>query len=135
MNKFKVGEEGQKNINKQLLFSITIDDFEIQTFKAGGKGGQHQNKTESAVRLIHHPSGAVAESREHKNQLQNKKEAFKRVVETVKFKIWHKIEISKRLGKYVDIEKIVEDQIQPENLVVESRMNGKWIPYVEEVHE
>jgi len=49
--------------------------------------------------------------------------------------MWHKIEISKRLGKYVDIEKIVEDQIQPENLVVESRMNGKWIPYVEEVHE
>ena len=48
---------------RKHLFSITKKDFEVQTFRAGGKGGQHQNKTDSAVRIIHRESGAASEPR------------------------------------------------------------------------
>ena len=47
---------------RELLFSVTRDDFTIQTFRAGGKGGQKQNKTDSGVRCIHNASGAVGEN-------------------------------------------------------------------------
>lgn len=49
---------------KELLFSLTKKDFRIETFRSGGKGGQHQNKTDSGVRIVHLESGAVGESRE-----------------------------------------------------------------------
>ena len=58
----------------ELLFSITKKDFEIQTFRSGGKGGQHQNKTDSGVRIIHRDSGARAESREERSQARNKRD-------------------------------------------------------------
>ncbi len=58
-----------------LAFSVTKADCEWQYFRAGGKGGQHQNKTSSGVRVIHHPSEARGESREERSQLQNRKAA------------------------------------------------------------
>ena len=61
---------------KELLFSLTKKDFVVETFRAGGKGGQKQNKTDSGVRIKHPASGAVAESREERSQHQNKKIAF-----------------------------------------------------------
>lgn len=71
---------------KTLLFSITKKDLEIQTFRAGGKGGQNQNKRDSGVRVIHKASGARGESREHRGQLENKRAAFRRMTETKEFK-------------------------------------------------
>ena len=72
---------------RELLFSVTRDDFTIQTFRAGGKGGQKQNKTDSGVRCIHNASGAVGEGRDERSQLQNKKNAFKRCIASPKFKV------------------------------------------------
>jgi protein subunit release factor B len=40
-------------MGKELLFSLTKKDFRIDTFRAGGKGGQKQNKTSSGVRVTH----------------------------------------------------------------------------------
>ena len=51
---------------KELLFSITKDDFRVDTFRSGGKGGQNQNKVESGVRIVHVASGAIGESREQR---------------------------------------------------------------------
>jgi len=113
---------------KRLLFSLTAKDFEIQTFRAGGKGGQHQNKTESGVRIIHHASGARGEARDSRDQHQNKKNAFSRMVNTPEFKKWHKFESAKRLGQIVDIEGAVERAMKPENLKVETlNENEKWV--------
>lgn len=76
-----------KVMNKKLLFSLNKSDFEFQAMRAGGPGGQHQNKTSSAIRVKHIPSGASAVSREHKSQLQNKKSAFTKLVNSDKFKL------------------------------------------------
>lgn len=63
------------------MFSVTLKDCEQQTFRSGGKGGQNQNKRETGVRIIHHPSGARGEARDERSQLQNKKLAFRRMAE------------------------------------------------------
>lgn len=83
---------------KQKMFSVTIADCEIQTFRAGGKGGQNQNKTESGVRIIHHPSGARGESREERSQLQNKRNAFRRMGQSDVFKRWAKAQVARLRG-------------------------------------
>lgn len=58
---------------------INPQDLEQQTFRSGGAGGQYQNTTESGVRLIHKPTGLVAESREERSQHQNKELCLKKL--------------------------------------------------------
>lgn len=55
---------------------IRREDVERQTFCAGGPGGQHQNKTQSGVRLIHKPTGIVAECRSERSQRRNEEMAW-----------------------------------------------------------
>ncbi|HEX9886393.1 MAG TPA: peptide chain release factor-like protein [Longimicrobiales bacterium] len=51
----------------------------VETFRSGGKGGQHQNKTESGVRLVHLPSGVRATARKERSQHRNKALALTRL--------------------------------------------------------
>lgn len=107
------------------LFSVTIADCEIQTFRAGGKGGQNQNKTESGVRIIHHPSGARGESREERSQLQNKRNAFRRMGQSDVFKRWAKAQAARLRGEE-PIEDKVERMMRDENLLVEVQTPDGW---------
>lgn len=108
-------------ITRTRILSITIHDCEVQTFRSGGKGGQNQNKRDSGVRIIHHPSGARGESREERSQLQNKKKAFLRMAESVQMKLW----IARFLGQ-IDVAQIGSVNIRPEDIKIEIRKGGKW---------
>lgn len=115
-------------MSKELLFSVDISDCEVQTFRSGGKGGQNQNKRDTGVRVIHHPSGARGESREERSQLQNKKLAFRRMVDTAEFKYW----VHLQTGKYKSDAEYLEETLKPENMKLETRSNNKWVETKEE---
>jgi len=120
-------------MKKELLFTVNKKDFDIQTFRSGGPGGQHQNKTDSGVRIVHRASGAVGESRTDKSQHRNKREALKRLVESAKFKLWIiKVVFEITSGKTID--QRVEEALIDKNLIVEVKdSKDKWIKEGEKI--
>jgi protein subunit release factor B len=107
---------------RELAFSVTLADCDVQTFRAGGKGGQNQNKRDTGVRIIHRASGARGEARDERSQLQNKKLAFRRMAETDTFKAW----VRMRSGETARVVAEVERELWPDRLKTEVFENGEW---------
>src|SRR5206468_1309764 len=90
------------DIEGTINIEIKEDDLKRDTFRSGGPGGQHQNKTESGVRYTHIPTGIAAESRSERSQHKNDQMALS----LLKAKLY-RIEEQKRRA---EVEKLYDEK-------------------------
>ena len=109
------------------LFSVSIKDCRVECIAStGGAGGQNKNRRHTAVRIVHEPSGAVGFSADERDQLRNKRSAFRRMAESGPFRAWTR-RVAAELVTGKTVEQRVEEELAPEKLRVEVKdEKGRW---------
>jgi protein subunit release factor B len=105
--------------NRTKLFSVTIKDCKVETFSVGGAGGGGKDTSNTGVRISHPPSGAVGVGVDHRSQLKNKQDAFRRMGESKQFQVWAKLKASTTPGQKT-IDEMINELLQPENIKEET---------------
>jgi peptide chain release factor 2 len=116
------------NIQNDIEIILNNDDLRYDYFRGSGAGGQHRNKTDSAVRITHLPTGMVAQCQNERSQGQNKEIAFKmlkmRIYEAEKQKIMEQKRVTDGKKSRIDFgSQIRTYTFQPYQLVKDHRTN------------
>lgn len=114
-------------MSKELLFSVTANDCTWSYTRGTGAGGQKKNKTSSAVHCTHKASGAHGYSEASRSQLDNRRDAFRKMAETKEFKHWQKMETARRMGTLANVEDYVDTELRSKRVRVEIKKDGKWV--------
>ena len=104
---------------RSRLFQVTLADLREEHFRGSGSGGQKRNKTDSGVRFTHEPSGASAECEAERSQLQNRKEALRKLARHPRFVAWARAEAAARLEGYAGVERKGDAMMREGNLRIE----------------
>jgi peptide chain release factor 1 len=129
--KTSLNQDQSEHREKERITILSLKDLDVSYFCGSGAGGQARNKVASGVQLRHPESGAVGRASDSRSQHENKKSAFKRLVEDPRMKFW----ISKKvyeIRKGETLESEIANATTPDKLKFEIKNAvGQW----EEVDE
>ena len=110
---------------KELLFSVTKNDLEVDWFSGTGCGGQYRNKHQNCCRIRHKDSGAIATGQSQRDRVSNLKEAMENLTKSPKFKAWVKVKVGEVTGEKADIEAKVDRAMRHLKFEVKDEA-GNW---------
>lgn len=118
-------------MNRELIFSVTKNDFEITYFSGKGAGGQHRNKHQNCVRLKHKETGIITTGQSNRGRVANMREAFQGMAKHPVFRRWLYDRMTKQDEAEQKLQERVADMMRPENLLIEYQDDGQWVRWDE----